>query len=702
MGFLGAAQQEQDHSDSHSDAELTAARATPAAECGAPDGGEGREGGTWECRMCTFLNEDAAASKCEVCESSRPDLARKTRKLTQWLSQPANKAVNTKKEAKQEASGAAEEPIEVIDSSSGDDDDDTSVTSNASFSGRTSSQLARGKSNSVNKAKAGSAMGNRGLWADVYAPKTMEELCVNKKKVQELSDWLVRNASPSSSHASVHPQKRLLFLCGPPGSGKSTAVRCIAKQLGLLVKEWEDNSSAGKLNYERMLQEQFWTPQVSNVDDFSDFIYRSSTYAALPIAVSRGSSSSSHLVHNRKRKLPSVGSQTTTTSPPGPGNAGQLILIESWPQSWSKEKSVWEEKLQHVYQHVVDPMGSCRFPVVCIYSDAQGGKIDADHLSRKFSREVMHSPFTSVININAVTTAQLKKQLVRVATHENCASEPVEIQQVIDNCNGDIRHALNMLQLSQNPEPCPKKRVASSASKKTRRKADLPSSFRAKTSSSVEETARDPFLSDFHVIGKLLHGKMKRTKSGGESEASEIDYDQILDASAMPLDRVLALVHENSVEYFSQVEDLADALELMSLCETMLADSYRGVGSSETFKRTRDVAQAILLRTIALTNANPAPTAFRPITRPRTYAIRQRLVSRREEMQLTTRGDGQGLQYACTGDVFAFEVEPFLSIMDRSGGPATRGRVGANVVTMGSLSIQEELDDDIESSDNEW
>ncbi|KAG6609857.1 Cell cycle checkpoint protein RAD17 [Phytophthora cinnamomi] len=372
----------------------------------------------WACQMCTFVNEDASASKCELCESARPGPPRKTRKLSQWLSQPVERT--EKKSKKKASSGAHTEPIEVIDSSdNGSDDDAASVASAASYSEAARAHRSNGKASGM----APTLASNKGLWADLYAPKTVDELCVNKKKVQEVSEWLERNASPS---AGVF-QKRLLFLCGPPGSGKSTAVRCIARKLGLLVKEWEDNSAAGKLNYERMLREDFWLPQ-----------------------------------------------------------------------------------------------------------------------------------------------------------------------KVIDSSNGDMRHALNMLQLSQNP---------------TQKKAKVTASKKVK-------------MSNFHVVGKLLHGKLLLNKSVDEHEmksgADEIDYDQIFDASAMPLDRALGLVHENSIAYFSQVEDLSSALELMSLCEVMVAESYNGVSNSEAFKRSRDVAQAILMRTVAVTNENPAPKAFRPITRPRT------------------------------------------------------------------------------------
>ncbi|CAI5744998.1 unnamed protein product [Peronospora destructor] len=638
---------------------------------------------TWECPMCTFLNEDISAFRCKVCESKRPGSGKKTRKLSQWLSQPADKTEEEQSNVRK-VSGAQAEPVEVIDSSESDDA--------AGISGGATDLR---WSNDIN-GKLMTAKSNRRLWADLYAPNTVEELCMSKKKVQEISEWLQGNASP---HMDVF-QKRLLFLCGPPGSGKSTAVRCIARQKRLFVKEWKDNSAAGKIKYERMLRKEFWTQPMSGVDDFSDFIHRSSTYTALPVATSRRVPCVGRKRRLLKSQVESSYLQASSTS------AGELILLESWPQSWcSKEQAVYEEKLQRIYQHVIDPAGSCHYPVVCIYSDVQGSKIDLEHLSQKFSREVMHSPLTSVININAVTSAQLKKHLSRVCAQENYACQSVDIQKIIDSSNGDIRHALNMLQVLQSLSVNNKPRMALALASKKKRKEKGVSAC-VKISSSTSSSARDFFLSNFHVVGKLLHGKMLQRKCDDESEvkygANDADYDQILDATAMPLDRVLGLVYENSIAYFSQVEDLSDALGLMSLCEVMVNNSYNGASNLEASKRSREVAQAMLLRTVAITNKNPTPKAFRPITRPRTYTAKQRIVSRREDMELVTRGGDYGLQYACTGDTFAFEVEPFLTIMDAVGGRATRPNEVGSSFAINSLSLQDVVDDEIENSDEGW
>lgn len=357
----------------------------------------------WECLKCTYLNE-TSSSVCEVCTSPCP--TRKLRNLSQWLAPAAVKqicAAPTRKSSVKEEKDKKkrkEPSFEVIDSSEGfdleSDDGRSQVRLGVASRLKNSTRMAGITSSSAQ---------SNALWVDTHTPSTVEELCVNKKKIQELSEWLNHSAWPLStatgaSH-SFHVRKRLLFLCGPPGSGKSTAVRCIAKQMGLGVKEWNDNTSAGKLSYERMLQEQFWTHQTSGADDFMDFITRSVSYAALPMAPAATGSER----RIRKRKLPtsSQGRLESQSQLQPQAPSSQVILIENWPQNWSKPGSAWEDKVQKVFRLIVDPAGRNQFPVICIFSDVRENKIDSKYLAKLFSHEVMNSPFTSVMNFNSVT-----------------------------------------------------------------------------------------------------------------------------------------------------------------------------------------------------------------------------------------------------------------------------------------------------------
>jgi hypothetical protein len=94
---------------------------------------------------------------------------------------------------------------------------------------------------------------------------------------------------------------------------------------------------------------------------------------------------------------------------------------------------------------------------------------------------------------------------------------------------------------------------------------------------------RDAFMSDFRVLGKILYGKTLSEKSGSvsASDSQPIDYEAMISVSGMSIDKALAFVHENGVGYFSAIEDLAEAMELMSVTDNLVATSYSGSGNSE-------------------------------------------------------------------------------------------------------------------------
>lgn len=296
--------------------------------------------------------------------------------MTQWLA-PATRAPPAAVGASS-TSKARKPYAEVIDSSGGSDADER----DRKVSSRAPVHHAR---RFPTPAAARTTATSSALWADAHAPSSVDDLCVNKKKVTELAEWLTR--ATATATASVHPRKRLLFLCGPPGCGKSTAVRCLAQRMRVEIKEWSDNSAAGKLSYDRMLTEQFWTQQTSGVDDFMDFIARSVTYAALPVAT---------VAPTRKRRLASRSALPVAS-------VGQVILIESWPQSWSKQDATWDDRVQRIFRWIVDPAAQTQFPVVCVFSDVRESKIDLSQLAKLFSADVLNSPFTTVMSFNSVT-----------------------------------------------------------------------------------------------------------------------------------------------------------------------------------------------------------------------------------------------------------------------------------------------------------
>ena len=71
------------------------------------------------------------------------------------------------------------------------------------------------------------------LWVDRYAPKRLEDMVANREAATRILNWLRgwRNRGAGGDGRNA------LMLCGPPGVGKTTAVRVAAQAAGFEVKE---------------------------------------------------------------------------------------------------------------------------------------------------------------------------------------------------------------------------------------------------------------------------------------------------------------------------------------------------------------------------------------------------------------------------------------------------------------------------------
>lgn len=74
-----------------------------------------------------------------------------------------------------------------------------------------------------------SVAGKEELWVDKYAPKTVKDMIGHGTVCSQVAQWLSLAVRP--------PGEKGLLLTGPPGIGKSTLIRVVAKELGYHVAE---------------------------------------------------------------------------------------------------------------------------------------------------------------------------------------------------------------------------------------------------------------------------------------------------------------------------------------------------------------------------------------------------------------------------------------------------------------------------------
>lgn len=114
-------------------------------------------------------------------------------------------------------------------------------------------------------------------WIDLYAPKTIEELAVHPKKIQELEQWL--------KHCEIMKRKKqpaqLCLLTGPSGCGKTAAVQVLAKDMKFTIQEWTnpvDQDMIYNLGDQVFGESNFSSSQV---DAFKAFLFKASRYRSL-------------------------------------------------------------------------------------------------------------------------------------------------------------------------------------------------------------------------------------------------------------------------------------------------------------------------------------------------------------------------------------------------------------------------------------
>ncbi|WVQ69872.1 uncharacterized protein L199_008094 [Kwoniella botswanensis] len=273
------------------------------------------------------------------------------------------------------------------------------------------------------------------MWTDLYSPANEAELAPGKARIAKVKNWLHESLFGYASDVPPPPRnvntdrlrkyKRILFLSGPAGVGKTTTVRLLCQSLGVEIMEWgesvEEWSLGGGIERE------------SSISKFSSFISRSS-YPSLSMSTQRTSS------------------QPTAVKP-------RLILLTSLPNlSHIPTRESFHSSLLTFCQ----AFNSLSCPMVIIHSDAgSGGRAEESWMERDrggregslevLGREVRDGPWCQEIDFLPLAPTFLNKALLRVlqTAIPRAVDRPshATVQLIALSSNGDLRSAINSLQL---------------------------------------------------------------------------------------------------------------------------------------------------------------------------------------------------------------------------------------------------------------
>ncbi|KAH4935089.1 hypothetical protein HBI42_135790 [Parastagonospora nodorum] len=422
---------------------------------------------------------------------------------------------------------------------------------------------------------------DRRPWTEKYGPASLEELAVHKKKVSDVRTWL-------EDVFSGRGRKRLLLLKGPAGSGKTTTMSLLAKELGIDMHEWKNPTSsiAGPEGF------------MSATAQFDDFVGRAGAFGSLVFD-----------------------EPSRNVAPPAASGSGsrqkQLVLVEEFPNTFARASSAVQSFRSSVLNYLaantmsataffsgqVDPVQSVT-PIVMIISETllstNTAAADSFTAHRLLGPEILTHPGVSVIDFNPIAATFMTKALDLMVIKEARKSGrrmtvgPQVIQQLAEL--GDIRSAASSLEfLCLRGDDAEGWGAKVNFAKKKGPK-DVPITKMERESLELV-TQRESTLGIFHAVGRVVYNKrLPETTEAPvlqppnwfperrRPKASEVNMDTLIDELGTDTQTFVAALHENYVlscggaDNEETMESIEGCIESLSDADLLSPDRF-GAGS---------------------------------------------------------------------------------------------------------------------------
>ncbi|KAF1912367.1 Rad17 cell cycle checkpoint protein-domain-containing protein [Ampelomyces quisqualis] len=422
---------------------------------------------------------------------------------------------------------------------------------------------------------------DRRPWTDKYGPASLQELAVHKKKVADVRAWL-------ADVFSGRGRQRLLLLKGPAGSGKTTTMSLLAKELGISIHEWR-NPTASMSTSDSFL---------SATAQFEDFVGRAGAFGALTF------------------DEPSAAGQPSQAATPGTRQK-QLILVEEFPNTFARASAPVQSFRTSVLNFLAaNTLSATEYfsgqahaaqsvtPIVMIVSETllstNTAAADSFTAHRLLGPDILTNPGVSVIEFNPIAPTFMTKALDLMVVKEARKSGrtktvgPQVIQRLAEL--GDVRSAASSLEfLCLRGDDAEGWGAKVSFAKKKGPK-DTPITKMEKESLELV-TQRESTLGIFHAVGRVVYNKRVVETLGvpvpqppnwfperRRPKASEVKVDTLIDELGTDTQTFMAALHENYVlscagaDSEETMDSIEGCIEALSDADLLSPDRF-GAGS---------------------------------------------------------------------------------------------------------------------------
>ncbi|VBB73439.1 Putative cell cycle checkpoint protein RAD17 [Podospora comata] len=415
-------------------------------------------------------------------------------------------------------------------------------------------------------------------WSEKYGPVNLEELAVHKKKVADVRRWL-------EDVYGGRLRQRLLILKGAAGTGKTTTLRLLAKDLKCEVLEWRNpNNSFGAVGQAYQ----------SAASQFEEFLGRGGKFGQLDF-------------EEDEEQEPEM---APPHLPAQNGSDKKLILIEEFPNTFMRSSaglvSFRNAILQYLAANMPAMVGWGRAsssgpitPIVMVISETllttASASADSFTAHRLLGPEVLRHPGTAIVEFNPVAPTLLAKALEVIVQKEARKSGrrrtpgPLVLQRLGEI--GDIRSAVSSLEFLCVKGDDDTDWGSQVALAKTKKSKSVPTLTKGEKDSLELVSQREATLGIFHAVGKVVYNKRGGKLTGESASAAEtlpshmarfakpnpslVSVDTLMDETGTDTHTFISALHENyplSCEQTSP-QDENSSLDYINGCLDYLSEA---------------------------------------------------------------------------------------------------------------------------------